>query len=448
LHSRRLALLILAGATLLTLLAGMLLVGLQEIVDQIVLFRLQSREAEGWKLIDNLARAQEELSDEGLAFYLLGGLGLALALVRRKTWPLAVWMLGSLATVAAHSPLHAKHFTIVVIPTALLAGLALGLPWNRPIKSRRPSLRLGLAALVIPLVGLYALSLPELTARVGAAMTRTDLFDRDASIHWYDDAIQTLAATTPPGSFVVSDHAYLAFAAGRPLPPYLAEASATRVRAGSLTDQEAIAHTRAFESQAVLWWADKLVGLKHYRYWLQEEYTLARVWATENDTRPELWLPRDGPSAEYRRAMRTGLTEGPPEPLDGRLRAVAWGPRLQEAQAGDVARLIVEWEAVQPVPADTLVEVGIRDLAGGAIEDEREPLLGGRELLEPGWWMSWVGGVRLPARLEPGEYQLYVRLRDRVNRRLTEEIPVGTVQVSRPEFQVSGLEAQVSGEWD
>lgn len=424
------SLMVLASSVSVTVLGGVLVVGLPEVVSQIFLFRWQSRAVEGWSLATNLARAGDELGAEGLAFCLLGGLGLILALGRRLTWPLAVWASLSVATVLVHSPLHAKHFTLIVVPAALLGGLALAraASWSAVLARRPAGLAIALAGVV--LLGLYLVELPRLLARDHEALTARDLFDRDASIHWYDDAIKTLAETTGPGSFVVTDHPYLAFAAGRPVPPFLAEASAVRVRAGTLNSEQMIEHTRRFNSRAVLLWADKLTELRRYRAWLQQEYVLARVWATQDDTRPELWLARDGDLERQRAALRSGSVLGPPEPLDGRLRAVSWGLDRTRAGPAETAGVTIEWEAVQGVPADTLVELSLRTADGRIVEEEREPLLGGRTVvLEPGWWMSWVGGIQVPPGLEPGSYQVVVRLRDRVNRRLGSEVPVGVLEV-------------------
>ena len=427
----RLSSVVLLGATTGgTVLVGMLLVGLPEIVSQILVFRAQSRQVEPWSLAGNLIRAREDLAEQGLAFYLLGGAGLLVACRRQHTWPLAVWALASVATVAVHGPLHAKHFTIVAVPSALLAGVALGTLaplWRARGKGGAPDIVAGLVTAL--LLVLYVVELPKLLGRDAWILSSTDLFERDASIHWYADATSTLLRTTSAGSFVVTDHAYLAFAAGRPVPPGLAEASAVRVRAGSLSDEQAIDQTRRFEAQAVLLWADKLVDLRRYRAWLQSEYQLVRVWATEQDTRPELWLPRDSHLSASRAALRANLAPGPPEPLDGRLRAVAWGVHEPEYLAGAVVGVTIEWEAEQPVPGDELIELSLRDRDGRVVEEEREPLLGGRALLESGWWLSWVGGVRTPAALAPGDYGVVVRLRDRVNRRLGPEVQVGTIRI-------------------
>jgi 4-amino-4-deoxy-L-arabinose transferase-like glycosyltransferase len=424
---RALAILVVSSAV--TVLVGTLVVGLPDIVRQILIFRLQSRAVEGWSLAANLARAREHLAEEGLPLYLLAALGLALALRRRRTWPLALWLVVSFATIAVHSPLHAKHFTLATVPAALLGGLPVQALLDAASRLRRglPTVVPAAMAGVIGLV--YLASLPGVLARDQRLLVSTDLFDNDASAPWYGDAIATLARTTPPGSFVVTDHAYLAFAAGRPLPPFLAEASATRVRAGTLTDEQAIENSQRFDTRAVLLWADKLVDLKRYRAWVQREFLLAKVWAAEDDARPELWLPRDADPAIHRAALRTGLHPGPAASLDGRLRIVHLSLDRTEAAPGDLVSATLEWEAVESGPSDLMVDLILRSSDGQTADDEREPLLGGRTTLEPGWWQFWVGAVRVPTRATPGDYQVVVQLRDRSNRRLGEDAVVGTVRV-------------------
>lgn len=419
------------AAAVVVVILGILLVGPGDVLQEIVLFRWQSRSAEGWDLASNLARAREELADDGVAFYLLGAAGVVPALAVRRGWPLALWAGGSFATLAFHSPLHAKHFTIILVPTAVLGALALAWLGDLVQLGKRSGGVLGAALAIGAIAALYVLELPGVIGRDHWVLTADDLFQRDASRPWYDDAVETLQRVTPPGSFVVTDHAYLAFAARRPLPPFLSEMSATRIRAGTLSDEQAIEHTRRFDSQALLLWADKWVEMKRYRAWMRENYQLVKIWAAEEDTRPELWLPRGRDAAEIRAALRAGLQPGPSEPLDGRLRAVSWGLDRTVARPGEMVGVAIEWEAVAPVPADNRVSLLLRRSDGQLLDEERETLFGGRELLEPGWWMFWVGGVRVLENAAPGDYTMLVQLRDRVNRRLSAESPVGTVRVAR-----------------
>src|SRR5436190_10021577 len=109
-------LLALGAVTMCGVLAGVALVGLPEIIQQIVAFRLASRGAEGWRLATNLSRFRAELAPEGIGLLALATLGAVLASRRRAAWPLLAWPAAAAATVLAHAPLHSKHFVIVAAP--------------------------------------------------------------------------------------------------------------------------------------------------------------------------------------------------------------------------------------------------------------------------------------------------------------------------------------------
>jgi hypothetical protein len=274
-------------------LAGLLVVGLPEVFQQIVQFRLASRGAEGWNFVANLARFRSELRAEGLALPALAAFGAAVCLTKREAWPLLAWAMAAAGTILAHAPLHSKHFAIVVVPLVALAayGAAWLATWPRSLGRSLP-LGVGKVA-VASALGLYLIALPPVLIRDWRLLTSDDLFERDEAKIWYADAIETIRREVGPNEFLVTDHAYLAYAAQRLVPPELVEASATRVKAGSLTDSMAIEVTRRYGVRAVLLWADKLSGLRRYQRWLTEHYEPVRVWATEGDTRPVLWLRND-----------------------------------------------------------------------------------------------------------------------------------------------------------
>jgi hypothetical protein len=422
---RRLGLL--AAATGLLTLAGMLLAGLPEILQQIVAFRVASREAEGWRLADNLARAQLELAPEGLALFGLALLGGGLALRQPKAWPLLVWCAASGLTLAIHAPLRTKHFVIVVVPLALLAGYGVGRLAQLAARSpRRPTALAARAGLLAGAV-LLALSLPGLLARQQWLLTSDDLFERDEARGWYGQAAGTLERVARPGEMVLTDHPYLAFRADRLVPPGLVEASAVRVRAGSLTDAQAIATLEQFGVRAVLLWADKLLELRGFNAWLTEAYAPVQLWAAEGPTRPILWLRRDARLADDRVRLRTGVTALPEPAAYGDWRLLGGG--LQPAEtvaAGSLLSVVLELESAAAAPADGRVVLTLRDASGRTAEEEREPLLA--SALRPAWFF-WVGGLTLPADLPAGRYQVTAALRTFGNTVLGPPVAVGTVEV-------------------
>ena len=117
-------LLIVALVTALAVLCGVVIVGLPEIVQQIIQFRLASRSAEGWRLGANLSWLRSELAGEGLMLLLLAALGAAVSARRPVARLLIVWFLAAAVTILIHSPLHTKHFVVVIVPVVALAAFA------------------------------------------------------------------------------------------------------------------------------------------------------------------------------------------------------------------------------------------------------------------------------------------------------------------------------------
>ena len=415
---------LLGVATAGLVLVGVLLVGLPEILQQIVQFRAASRQAEGWSALANLRRFRTELGPEGLGLVLLAALGCVLAARRRAAWPLAIWALSSTALIFIHAPLHSKHFAVVVVPLAALAGYAVGLVVAEFSRG------LGGTALAIQRVALafgflqVLLALPGIIASDGAILTSDDLFERDPAHRWYDDAAETLRWVVGADEYVVTDHAYLAYAARRLTPPALVEASATRVRAGSLTDAIAIEETRRYDSRAVLLWADKLDGLRRFRSWLTEGYVPIKVWAAEPDTRPMLWVPSDTRLDAARAELGRGLRPAPDEVTDGAWRLASYGLDRDAATPGQIISATLELESVADAAQDPRVQLSLVDSAGRVVDQELEPLVGTAKRPR---WIFWVGALTVPRDAKVSSYDVQVALADARGRALSSPVRLGTI---------------------
>lgn len=423
---RRRNLLLLGAVSGAVVLIGVLLAGLPEIVQQIIQFRAASRQAEGWSASTNLKRFRAELAPEGIGLFAFAALGAVFMIRARAAWPLGLWLLASAATIMAHAPLHTKHFAVVVVPLVGLAAFGVGAAAQAVARPARGQLALA-GALAVGLL-VWGVALPGILATDRTILTSNDLFERDGARAWYDDAIATLRAASVPGEYVVTDHAYLAYAAARLTPPALVEASATRVRAGSLTDATAIEQTGRYEARAVLLWADKLSGLRRYRAWLTEGYTPVKVWAAEGDTRPVLWLRTDERLEAARAALRAGL-----QPVAADVVAGAWriaGSSLDRTAAapGELVSATLELEATAEAPAEARVQLSLADAAGQVLEDESEPLLAPGESARR---IFWVGGLTLPA-APPGEYRVRATLADSRGKALGPPAELGGLRLRAP----------------
>jgi hypothetical protein len=214
--------------------------------------------------------------------------------------------------------------------------------------------------------------------------------------------VAAIDSVVAPGEYLVTDHPYLAFVARRLVPPGLAEASAVRVRAGSLTDDLAIAQTERYAARAVLLWADKLAGLRRYQAWLAERYTPVQVWAAEDDTRPVLWLRRDERLTEYVDRLAASLGRAEADLGGWRLTAAAidWttGASTQAACSQPVS-VIAELRPDPAAAQDVRLRLRLLSEPGGReLDAEEEPLA--RGLGRPAR-LIWVGALA-PPRDTPG----------------------------------------------
>ena len=91
------------------------------------------------------------------------------------------------------------------------------------------------------------------------AYTRYNVFAEQ-----YADAVAVIQTLAAPTDFVVTDHPYLTFLAGRLVPPLLVDTSRSRIRSRSLRGAEAIAQATPYDPQLVVLWADRLRGLAQH----------------------------------------------------------------------------------------------------------------------------------------------------------------------------------------
>ena len=416
LGARRRDLLLATGVGLGVVVLGALVVGLPRIWEQIV-FRWQSRLVEGRGIDWNAALILDELRNDQLGIFALAAAG-ALAAGRRSRTALLIigaWAAASLALLLVHSPLRDKHVVILLPPIALLAGYGartivcrawrlVRRPWPRPA-----------AATVAATVGaaLYVATLPGLVARDAAFVTASEMLEHDPARPWYGDVTTALAATTRPGSFVVTDFPYLAFDANRLVPPQLVESSQTRIRAGSLTDEVAINEASRFQPEAVLLWWDRLTRLPGFKRWVDERYRVVRVYAADHEAVTSLYLPADADLA----ASRTTLASSAPTPsrarFGGGLVLESWGLDSPVAAPGDHRSLTIQWRATESIGPDLSAVLMLRTPAQIVWTSQRLPLLGNGDGLH-GWtadrWVVWSGLVSLPTKLAPGPYVLSVRV--------------------------------------
>jgi hypothetical protein len=410
---RHLGMAALAGA--IVLIGGCLLVGLDSIREQVV-FRWQSRLAEGRGPDWNWWKITDELSHDQLGIF---GLALAGAIVgapRRDRAVLMVvgWLAASLLLLLFHTPLHDKHIVIMLPPVALLAGVALqALPGAVRAGIRNASRRLTMSA-VASTAGalLYLATLPGLVDRNLVLVEGSEMIEPDPAQQWYAAASAALQASTSSGSFVVTDFPYVAYGADRLVPPQLVEASLTRIRAGSLTDEIAIAEASAFQPEAVFLWWDRLVRLPRFKRWVDERYQVVRVFAADREAVTTLMLPAGQSVDDLRETLSVDAPIGS-DVRFGSLRLVSWGIERTNVAPGDRVSVTAVWEAEAALSRDLAAVLSVR--APGRVHwtSERLPLLGtgdGQRSWQVGRWIVWTGLVKVPGRLATGSYLVSLRV--------------------------------------
>jgi hypothetical protein len=146
-----------------------------------------------------------------------------------------IWLVGTAAVAAIHSPLFAHHATALIVPAAVLVALAR--PWL-------PAL-VAAAALVLP----------------GQA-SRVDWRATPEVSPGQESAIADLERLVPDGTTLITDGPGLGWWAGAATPPWLVDISHVRLDAGYLTAAEIEEAAAAPDNCAVLVWSPRLSGIK------------------------------------------------------------------------------------------------------------------------------------------------------------------------------------------
>jgi len=428
------------------------LIGFSEIVEQVVAFRLRSRDAEGRGIGWNWGRIVEELSADraGLfAFAVAGGI-VMLARLRGAAVPLVAWLPASLLLLLVHTPLHGKHIVTLIPPAALLAatGLVLVAPAVPAVIAQVQHLmmlgghagrrgsgsgrtvwapRVGVLLVTLGLV-LYLAYLPPVLARDADLMFDPDPLENDPPSYWYPEVAATLRDVTEPSEMIVTDHPYLTFRADRLVPPPLVESSVTRVLAGSLMPDDFIAEATRYNARAVLLWADKITTMREVKSWVDKTYVPVRAYAADGEAIPTLYVPPD-------RAARAAATVATLTPravdgeFEGGIRLRRFGVDHARLDPGGVSAVNVDLVAASKPSVSYRAVFQLRGEDGNDIWKSDELAIGG---LGPGS-ASWPEGrtmslgalIRIPRSARIGEYSLSMRLYDPRARRFVDSTVPG-----------------------
>jgi hypothetical protein len=427
-------------------LAVCLITGLAGVFDQVIEYRLKTRELDSWKLRENWAIIQSSLGRDQLAIFGLAAVGgVALAILSPRVGvPLLAWGVGTLLLLLFYSPLFPKHVVVMIPPVAVLAGAGLGRLWQALHGEHR---RLSIAhfGFALPLAW-YVLTLPGILswdARFMNLIPGNDL-PRFAEA---TDVVRSIVALTSPSDFVLTDHPYLAFLAQRLVPPALADPSKTRLRARELTGQEIVQAGTTYPSEIAVMWEDRFRSLPVFRNWFDDTYQVVKMYVKRGDQPRYIAVRRDADFVRTRSALTAGLERRSGAELGGELRLGAFAVERSQLPPGGGTALTLEWEAIKSLSVDYHVLISLNGADGSAWDNQEVSILSRGEDAATDWaagrWVVQVVSISVPEQAPPGDYQIYVSVYDSKNRRSApvtyrpsavpgaqeRDVPVATIEV-------------------
>ncbi len=241
-------------------------------LSQFLLFQARGMSIYGLDLTANLKQISSFLwVDRGLVLLSAGGLTLG---ARRQFTFVAIWgWILLLATfLVFKSPLY-DHNLIVLLP-----GLALAAGYGVQRLSAQQLLRAAgrfnrSSVVIAALTTVYIVLVPRIVS-IDLARQSVDPA--------YFQAVDFLSRAVPRGSWVVSDDPMVAFRAGLPVVPWLADTSSFRLATGELTAEELVQETRRANVKAVIAWDRFQRHVPQYLSWLEEHFD--RAWSQGNHT--------------------------------------------------------------------------------------------------------------------------------------------------------------------
>ncbi|MEO8083029.1 MAG: glycosyltransferase family 39 protein [Ardenticatenales bacterium] len=225
-----------------------------------------------WLIARDLGRPDWTFADHAaLIAPALAGLVVGVRRKRDAGVVVAAWLALTVIALLLQNPLWPKHhFLALLVVLAPLAGV--GIEWA--VGAIRDALRARggestfaarSGAIVAALAGAFIVAATLIPLPTALAADRARLLavpfkesgklpSRSDSWRTLDDAIAFLRDHTAAGDWVVTDQAYAAFRADRPIPPELAVVSSKRITTGGLTADDVIRITDEAHRAAVLFW--------------------------------------------------------------------------------------------------------------------------------------------------------------------------------------------------
>jgi hypothetical protein len=442
--------LILVGLVSLVVVAAIVLTtGFSTVVDQMIDYRIKSRQVSGWSWSENLKVIRGTLiARDQYGLFALSGAGVVLALLMRPRFaiPHLGWILATAALLAFYAPLFPKHVVIAIPPLVVAAGAGIGLTWQA-LREHRVMGLIGSFVLVAPVL-LYAWSLPAI-ATVNIGFMNLDQSFEGQRFARTADIAATIAALTERGDFVVTDEPEQAFHAQRLVPPTLADPSSSRVRARELTGEAVVTAAEEYDVKLVALASDRFRSLRNFRLWLDEHFEPVKVYGRGGDSPQAIYLRSDADLGQARRSLESFIQTPTAVDFGGILRLTGYAlDRRVLTRNGNVG-VTYEWEALSRAAVEYHV---ITELVGpdGQVWSDEQLSLGGRGVgldeWAPGRWMFQSSTFDVSATAPAGEYVLQVGIFDS---RVKSDLPIsagdprlGSRQEPIRRFEVARIQVQ------
>ena len=389
--------------------------GFSTVVDQMIDYRLKSREVSGWSWNENWKVIRGTLiARDQIGLFALGGAGalLALLLRPRQAIPYIGWIAATAALLAFYAPLFPKHVVIAIAPLVAAAGAGVGLVWQA-LRERHVMGMVGGFALTGPIL-LYAWSLPTISTLDIGFMNLDQGFEGQRFARTADIA-STIAAVTERGDFIVTDEPEQAFHAQRLVPPNLADPSSSRVRARELTGEIIVTSAEQYDVKLVALASDRFRSMRNFYLWLDERFEPIKVYGRGGDAPQVIYLRSDVDLGQARRSLEGFIQTPTSVDFGGILRLTGYSlDRRVLTRNGNVG-VTYEWEALSRAGVDYHV---VTELVGpdGQIWNDEQLSLGGRGVgldeWTPGRWMFQTSTFDVAATAPAGEYVLQVGIYD------------------------------------
>lgn len=403
------------GTSVGTAAAVIAFLGPADVYEQIVVYRLGSRANDTWDMIKNWDEVVREPARAFPAFVTLGALGaLASLLLGRRGIPVALFVGSMYLVLFAYTSLHPKHQVYLVPPLALAGGV--GVASLLSVRgSSLPRLVAGAGAAVLGILAAGTLvQAPDALAR-GTTLVDEDV---DPDLHVYDrEVAATLRALISPEQFVLSDHPYLPYLAGRMVPPEMVDPSKGRFRAGVLTSEMVVQSATRRDVTTVLFWADRFRRLTEFSQWVEERYRAIhilgpRVLKGRDGKDRSIYVRDDADTPEMAANVAASLPISFSAQFGGDLQLAGARVGADTATAGAGFPVTLYWRAVQRVSADYNMVVAMEG-EDGQIWAAQQLDLDGLDRgapWPPGRWLLRSAMLTPEAGTSPGTYQITVSI--------------------------------------